>query len=164
MKRALASLTLAFALHAEEVLSSRPIVIAPKRIETKTELPPAVASKPKPEKIAKKSAPKHPAVREEFVVNKENVLLNVAFKPGSIRLSTEAQEALRKIPITKGQKIHISGFGEKGRRNAKQIANLRARVVASFLDEALDGINAKLQWSAVPYRCCSSGAVVEAVE
>lgn len=157
-------------LDAEEVLSSRPLVISPKRIETKTVLPPKVITEEKPDaqtkvKIKKKkesTVAQGSKTVESFNINMNNVILKITFNPGSIRLSDEAQKSLRSLKLKPGQKIRISGFGEAGRKNAAKTANFRARVVASFLDEALGGISAELQWSANPYSCCSTdGAVIE---
>lgn len=157
-------------LCAEEVLSSRPLVISPKRIETKTVLPPKVisaekrvaAAKIKTKKKKETTVTQKPKTEEAFVINMNNVVMKVAFNPGSIRLSDEAQKSLRSLKLSPGQKIRISGFGDAGRKNAAKIANFRARVVASFLDEALGGVNAELQWSANPHTCCSTdGAVIE---
>jgi hypothetical protein len=168
---------------AEEVLSSRPLVISPKRIETKTVLPPKVIAEEKnaPQSKLKNKKKKDTAVvqkpktEEPFLINMNNVMLKITFSPGSIRLTEDAQKALRGLNLSPGKKIRISGFGDppstpplgKGgnKRGGEKIANFRARVVASFLDEALGGINAELQWSANPYACCAAdGAIIERAE
>lgn len=158
-------------LAAEEVLSSRPLVISPKRIETKTVLPPKVIAEQKVEaakKAPKKTEPKvaqKAKAKEDFLINMNQVILKIDFNPGSIQLSTEARQALKSLALQSGQKIRISGFGENGRRNGKRVAHFRARVVASFLDEVFGGVNAQMQWSATQYPCCgTAGAVIEKTE
>lgn len=152
-------------LRAEEVLSTRPVVIAPKRIDTETTIP---------GKAAKRSAPK--PVKEEVMetpvaeeksnlapIDEKNILLKISFKRGSIQLSQSIRKQLMGLGLKPGQKIRITGFGEKGMRKADRIANLRARVVASFLGEAVGDVSASLQWSGNPHASIAEGAVLEAV-
>jgi len=168
VKALLCFLCLGTLLGAEEVLSSKPIVIAPKRIETKTELPPEAKL---PEKKAEKKSEKKPtapvAVAEKIDIDAEKVVASIQFAKGSIRLTEAAQNKLRELKLKPGQKLRISGFGDSARKTAGKIANLRARVVASFLDEAVggDGLAVKLQWRAAPHESfAQAGGVVEVVE
>lgn len=144
----------------EEILSTQPVVIAPKRIETAS---PAVFAR---------SAE---ATESEILINPQNVLFKIEFKRGSIRLSNEMRSQLRKSGLTAGQKIRISGFADapenKGKQAARKkaeavrLANLRARVVASFLAEYIGGIHTELQWNSnAPAGYTESLAVIERVD
>lgn len=165
------AISLAFAalcqLGAEEVLSSHPVVIAPKRIETETALPGKAAKRTVKTDRAEKTAPataEEPALKDNTVtIDEKNILMKISFKPGSIQLSRPIRKQLIALGIKPGQKIRITGFGEGKGKNSVRLANLRARVVASFLAEAVGEIDTNLQWSGQPQSAYPEGAVVEAV-
>jgi outer membrane protein OmpA-like peptidoglycan-associated protein len=151
-------------LSAEEVLSTRPVVISPKRIETETTIP------GKPAKRTVKTAPKEepaaPEIEEKetgVTIDDKSVVMKISFKPGSIQLSKPIRKQLIALGLKPGQKIRITGFGESKGKKAARLANLRARVVASFLNEAVGEISTSLQWSAKPLSAYPEGAVIETV-
>lgn len=134
---ALLLLCCATSVHGEEVLSSQPVVIAPKRIDAET-LP--LASR---------------TVESEghaVSINAQNVIGQVEFKKGSIRLLPALRKQLRELGIKPGQKLRITGFADAGttKGNAVKLANLRARVVASYLSEQIGELQIELQWNGRP--------------
>lgn len=171
----LVSLALAGAVFAEEVLSSRPVVISPRRIETETKVPEKAGKRSaKAKSAAEKAAPKKEPVVEVVAaepepaetaisIDEKNILMKVEFKAGSIQLSKPIRKQLIALALKPGQKIRISGFGEGGGKKGTRLGNLRARVVASFLNEAVGEIGATLQWSSKPHASIPEGAVIEAL-
>ncbi|MBX3722618.1 MAG: hypothetical protein KF713_12320 [Turneriella sp.] len=152
---------------AEEILSSRPVVIAPKRIETETTLPVKAAKRSTKKTSAEKetAAPaEESALKESSVtIDDKNILMKVSFQAGSIQLSRPIRKQLIALGIKPGQKIRITGFGSGNDKKSLRLANLRARVVASFLAEAIGEIDTSLQWSGKPHTAYPEGAVIEAV-
>lgn len=154
MRALILSCILLTALRSEEVLSSHPVVVAPKRIEADS-APVAVRAMDSGETA--------------IVINSARVILKLEFKPGSIRLSKETKKSLRSLGLKAGDKIRISGFGDatpaksaKAKNSAVRLANLRARVVASFLAEYAGEVQAELQWNPRPAReFPGTGAVIE---
>lgn len=144
------SLTIfAGAVSAEEVLSSQPMVIAPKRIESET-VP--LASR---------------AVESEghaVNINAQLVIAKIQFKKGSIRLLPAMRKQLKQLGLKTGQKLRITGFADvgAGKGNAVKLANLRARVIASYLAEQIGDLQIELQWNGRPPEgFMDAGAVLE---
>lgn len=140
------------AICAEEVLSSQPVVIAPKRIESET-VPLATR-----------------AVESEghaVSINAQLVLAKIQFKKGSIRLQPAMRKQLHELGLKAGQKLRITGFADAGasKGNAVKLANLRARVVASYLAEQVGELQVELQWNGRPPEgFTDAGAVLERTE
>jgi outer membrane protein OmpA-like peptidoglycan-associated protein len=149
MKIAIIMLLCAAAIGAEEVLSSQPVVIAPKRIESET-VP--LASR---------------AVESEghaVSINAQLVIAKIQFKKGSIRLLPAMRKQLNQLGLKTGQKLRITGFADAGagKGNAVKLANLRARVIASYLAEQVGDLNVELQWNGRPPEgFTDAGAVLE---
>ncbi len=139
----------AAAIGAEEVLSSQPVVIAPKRIEAET-VP--LASR---------------AIESEghaVSINPALVVAKIQFPKGSIRLPGAVRKQLNKLGFKAGQKLRITGFADASaaKGNAVKLANLRARVVASYLTEQVGEMQIELQWNGRPPEGFSdAGAVIE---
>lgn len=169
---AVIALVLTGAIFAEEVLSSRPVVISPRRIETETKVPEktgkrAAKVRSAPEKV-KAEKPVMEATQKEtepqetqISIDEKNIVMKVEFKAGSIQLSKPIRKQLIALALKPGQKLRISGFGEGGGKKGTRLGNLRARVVASFLNEAVGDIAATLQWSGKPHASIPEGAVIE---
>lgn len=137
MHIATALLLCTVAAGAEEVLSSQPLVIAPRRIEAET-VP--LASR---------------AVQSEghaVSINPQLVIAKIEFKKNSIRLLPEMRKQLLQLGLKPGQKLRITGFAGAGtaKGNAVKLANLRARVVASYLAEQVGELKVELQWNGKP--------------
>ncbi len=149
MKIAAIMLLCAAAVSAEEVLSSQPVVIAPKRIESET-VPLATR-----------------AVESEghaVSINAQLVIAKIQFKKGSIRLLPAMRKQLRELGLKAGQKLRITGFADAGasKGNAVKLANLRARVIASYLAEQVGELQVELQWNGRPPEgFTDAGAVLE---
>lgn len=149
MKIAAIMLLCAAAVSAEEVLSSQPVVIAPKRIESET-VPLATR-----------------AVESEghaVSINAQLVIAKIHFKKGSIRLLPAMRKQLRELGLKAGQKLRITGFADAGasKGNAVKLANLRARVIASYLAEQVGELQVELQWNGRPPEgFTDAGAVLE---
>lgn len=152
MKIAVIILLFAAAIDAEEVLSSEPVVIAPKRIESETQ---PLASR---------------AVESEghaVSINAQLVIAKIQFKTGSIRLLPAMRKQLNQLALKTGQKLRITGFADAGasKGNAVKLANLRARVIASYLAEQVGELQIELQWNGRPPEgFTDAGAVLERTE
>lgn len=140
---------------AEEILSSQPVVIAPRRIETKA----APKAARRDDKIEQPIA-EEPAL----TINKENIIFKVTFRKGSMQISGEMRRELKSLTVGSGRPLRLSGFGDSPpHRGGKRLANLRARAVASYLKEAT-GIKAKIQWTGRAYDDAETGVIVEVME
>lgn len=152
MKIAVIILLFAATIDAEEVLSSEPVVIAPKRIESETQ---PLASR---------------AVESEghaVSINAQLVIAKIQFKTGSIRLLPAMRKQLNQLALKTGQKLRITGFADAGasKGNAVKLANLRARVIASYLAEQVGELQIELQWNGRPPEgFTDAGAVLERTE
>lgn len=142
-------LACAAAIGAEEVLSSQPVVIAPKRIEAET---------------APLATRAIESQGTEVSINPQLVLIKIEFKPGSIRLLPAMRRQLQQLGLKPGQKLRISGFSDAGKAkgNTVKLANLRARVVSSYLAEQVGALQVELQWNGKPPEAfAGTGAVIE---
>ncbi|GAB4430388.1 MAG: hypothetical protein OHK0011_13020 [Turneriella sp.] len=126
-------------LAAEEVLSSRPLTIAPRRIE----IPPAS------ERSAVTGAAEPSALKP---------VLRLVFRRGSMRLTEETRRALRALRGS-GKLLRITGYGDAGYPNEK-LANLRARAVASYLEEYSGIHRVEIVWRAEAYAEEGIGATI----
>jgi|GEM_PF-3365859 len=139
-------------VNAEEVLSSQPVVIAPKRIESEA-VP--LASR---------------AVESEghaISINAQWVIAKIQFKKGSIRLQPAMRRQLNQLGLKPAQKLRITGFADAGAGKGKavRLANLRARVIASYLAEQVGELQVELQWNGRPPEgFTDAGAVLERIE
>lgn len=130
----------ATSLAAEEVLSTRPLIIAPRRIEV------SPAPQPSPDTPAIQSSRKFP-------------ILRLGFRRGSMRLSKKTSRALRELHAPKSG-LRITGYGDTNRPDEK-LANLRARAVASFLEEYAGIREVEILWQAEAFAEPGIGATVE---
>lgn len=137
-------------LCAEEILSSRPVVIAPRRIEAKSvdvSGRAVVARSEKPSNVE---------------TDETKALLLMTFRRGSIRLTDGTQKQLMSLGIRPGQRLRVFGFGDPNHSDAERIANLRARVVASYLREKIGQLSIEINWSEKPHRNHAGiGAILE---
>ncbi|HRP68697.1 MAG TPA: OmpA family protein [Turneriella sp.] len=95
------------------------------------------------------------------------VQLKVIFMKGSIQLSREARQKIADMRLKPGQKIRVTGFADaesKSKKDKERIANLRARVVASFLNEAVGITDAAIEWKTASENDLASTALIEGVE
>ncbi|MBV6493207.1 MAG: hypothetical protein LDLANPLL_01222 [Turneriella sp.] len=92
------------------------------------------------------------------------ISLKVEFKKGSIQLTREMREKIAALKISPGQKVRITGYGDKTGKNMEAIANLRARVIASFLNETTGEVDAVLEWKHKPDSGMESMAFIEGVK
>lgn len=137
-------------LFAEEVLSSRPVVIAPRRIEAKSI-----------EVNGQPAVTRHDQ-QQNFELDEAKTLLMVTFRRGSIRLSKDTEKQLLALGITGGQKLRVFGFGDPNHKDAARIANLRARVIASYLREKTGNQTIQIKWTEKPHaRHPGIGAILE---
>lgn len=158
----IAALTLVSALGAEEVLSSEPVLITPKRIETHKSTTPAAGRVGVQSRAA---APAGMPSDMEIKIDQNRVLLKIEFKKDSIKLSASARRALRKLGLKPGQSLRISGLGDSPgsmKGSNTRLANLRARVIASYLEEFVGELKVELQWNArPPQEFAGFGAIIE---
>ncbi|AFM10845.1 hypothetical protein [Turneriella parva] len=137
-------------IYTEEVLSTRPVVIAPRRIEAKSVDVSGRSVVARSEK---------PAGAE---TDESKALLLMAFRRGSIRLTDGTQKQLMALGIRPGQRLRVFGFGDPDHSDAERIANLRARVVASYLREKIGQLSIEIHWSEKPHRNHAGiGAILE---
>lgn len=132
MKAALAIvlLTLVPALSAEEVLSERTVIIAPRRIEIS----------PITDRAATANQIDDGAAR---------VVARLVFRRGSMQLTAETRKILKSLRPTESALL-IEGYSDEAHPN-ERLANLRARAVASFLEEHSDIRNIKIRWRATAF-------------
>ncbi len=150
MRYLIVLLVTAVQLRAEEVLSSRPVVISPRRIEAK--------SVDVSGRTVVSRREKTPAAETDD----SKALLMMAFRRGSIRLSDGTQKQLLALGIKPGQRLRVFGYGDPNHKDAERIANLRARVVASYLQEKIGRLAVEINWSEKPHRNHAGiGAILE---
>jgi len=143
-------LVTAVQISAEEVLSSRPVVIAPRRIEAKSV------------DVSGRSVVARSEKSPTAATDDNKTLLMMAFRRGSIRLSEGTQKQLLALGIRPGQHLRVFGYGDPNHADAERIANLRARVVASFLQEKVGRLAVEINWSEKPHRNHAGiGAILE---
>lgn len=121
---------------SEEVLSNRPVIIAPPRIE----ISPASERSGNPPVTQPSS-------------------LRLAFGRGSMRLTSQTRNALRGLRGAKGV-LRITGYGDAARPDEK-LANLRARAVASYLEEYSGIYRIEILWQAEASAEPGIGATIE---
>lgn len=137
------ALLTASGLSAEEVLSNRPVIIAPRRIEI------SPATDRSGNATVARPLEQQPSFR-------------LAFKRGSMRLTDQTRKTLRSLRGSKNL-LRITGYGDAARPNEK-LANLRARAVASYLEE-YSGINrVEISWQAEAYDEAGIGATITEVK
>jgi hypothetical protein len=142
----------ALQINAEEVLSSRPLVIAPRRIEAKSV------------DISGRQVTQHSEQSEKTDIDANRILLLITFRKGSIRLTEDTERQLLALGIKQGQQLRVFGFGDPADKKAARIANLRARVIASFLKEKIGRISIEINWNEKPHRKFpGAGAIIEGV-
>jgi hypothetical protein len=117
-------------ISAEEVLTNRPLIIAPRRIEV-----PQNAERSGSSDLAKPS--------------EELPELRLGFRRGSMRLTAETRKLLQALRGKSGP-LRITGYGDAGKPNEK-LANLRARAVASYIEEYYNISRVKIIWQADAY-------------
>lgn len=140
----------ALQVDAEEILSSRPVVIAPRRIEAKSV------------DISGRQMTQHSEQSDNTDIDSNRVLLLMTFRRGSIKLSEDTERQLLSLGIKPGQQLRVFGFGDAADKQAARIANLRARVVASFLKEKIGRISIEIKWNEKPHRKFpGAGAILE---
>ncbi len=137
-------------LSAEEVLSSRPVVIAPRRIEAKSI------------DISGRAVTRHAEQSDDSDIDANRILLLVTFSRGSIRLTEGTERQLLALGISPGQHLRIFGFGDPKGKNQARLANLRARVIASFLKEKIGKVSIEIKWKESPHgKFPGAGAILE---
>lgn len=135
---------------AEEVLSSRPLVIAPRRIEAKSV------------DVSGRVVVNRSEQSADSETDDAKALLMITFRRGSIRLSKGTEKQLLALGIKRGQKLRVFGFGDPGHKDAARIANLRARVIASYLREKIGPLAIQIKWNEKPHtRHTGIGAILE---
>jgi len=150
MRLAICLLLATVQVQAEEVLSSRPVVISPRRIEAK--------SVDVSGRTVGSRSEKTPAAETDD----SKALLMIAFRRGSIRLTGGTQKQLLALGIKPGQRLRVFGYGDPNHADAERIANLRARVVASYLREKIGRLAIEINWSEKPHRNHAGiGAILE---
>lgn len=126
-------------LWAEEVLSNRPVIIAPRRIEISPAADPS----------GNTTVARPPEQRGS---------LRLAFRRGSMRLTEQTRRALRALRGSKNL-LKITGYGDAARPNEK-LANLRARAVASYLEEYSGIRRVEISWEAEACHEAGIGATI----
>jgi outer membrane protein OmpA-like peptidoglycan-associated protein len=126
-------------LSAEEVLSNRPVIIAPRRIEV-------------PQNAERSGSSDWVKPGEELPQ------FRLGFRPGSMRLTAETRKTLRTLRGSKNL-LRITGYGDAERPNEK-LANLRARAVASYLEEYSGIHRVEIVWRAEAYAEAGIGATI----
>lgn len=137
-------------VRAEEVLSSRPVLIAPRRIEAKSV---DVSGRAVVSRSDKPVSAK---------TDDSKTLLMITFRRGSIRLTEGTQRQLLALGIKPGQRLRVFGFGDPSHKDAERIANLRARVVASYLRDKIGQLAIEIIWNDKPHPVHTGiGAILE---
>ena len=133
-------LCLAPALRAEEVLSERTVIIAPRRIEIS----------PITDRTATANQIDDGAAR---------VVARLVFRRGSMQLTAETRKILKNLRPTESALL-IEGYSDEARPN-ERLANLRARAVASFLEEHHDTRKLEIRWHATAFREAGVGVTIK---
>ena len=131
------------AVYGEEVLTERQVIIAPRRIEISPAAP-------------RGTGPVTGGQTESAIV------AQLPFPRGSMRLTAETRNALRRLRGSE-RKLRITGYGDATRAN-ESLANLRARAVASFLEEYSGITNSEVLWKAEAFAEAGIGVTIEEKE
>ncbi len=99
--------------------------------------------------VATRSAPQQPLAR-------------LKFRRGSMRLTADTRETLHKLRGNQ-KTLRVTGYGDPDRPNEK-LANLRARAVASYLEEYSGIKQIEIVWHAEAFAESGIGATIEEKE
>lgn len=118
---------------AEEVLSVRQVLIAPRRLNT-----PAVA--------AEATAATRGTGGQPDAVNAQRVIARLTFPKNSMRLSAETRRQLKALAPKKNTALRVTGFADDDSGRRERLANLRARAIASYLEEYAGITKIEIRW------------------
>lgn len=89
-------------------------------------------------------------------------LAKLRFRKGSMQLSRETQRALNSLKGTK-KSLRITGYTDS-KKSGERLANLRARAVASYLEEYADINKVELRWQAQAHVEKGIGVIIEEID
>lgn len=94
----------------------------------------------------------------------EEPLAKLRFRKGSMQLSSETRKALKNLKGVQ-KSLRITGYADDAKpKAAERLANLRARAVASYLEEYAGIDKVKLHWQAQAYKEQGIGVVIEELD
>lgn len=137
---------------AEEVLSVRPVLIAPRRLNAQEAADQAVVN------------PRATGTIPDLL-NTKNVIARLGFKKNSMRLTGETRRQLKALAQKKNSALRVTGFADDDSGRGERLANLRARAIASYLEEYAGITNIEIRWLKTTHPDFpQTGAIVEEKE